>query len=195
MSATRTAGWVRLVTTAATLLLASCADYVGDDIREGRAQTPGGREAVALDGTTTTTIPPDPVDPRTLPDGACFDDPADPAHPEGAPPAGPAAIEPGAQVVPRTCAEEHRYEIYARGEVGTAEDVWPGEGAVAEAADTLCTPRFEEFVGSEWADSSLDYVALVPDDARWAAGDRVVTCLVIDIGLAPLIGSMAGTER
>lgn len=176
----------------ALLGLSGCADYVGDDLRADGAVLARTPDPIGVDGATTTTLPPTPVDPRSLPDGACFDDVPDEA---GTQPTTPAAIVPGALVVPRSCADDHRYEVVARGEVAPAEEAWPGAEPVEELTDTFCTARFEEVVGSEWAASSLDFVAIVPDEERWASGDRQVTCLVIDVGLAPVTGSAAGSRR
>lgn len=172
--------------------LAGCADYVGDDVRSGAA-APGAAVEAAIGGaSTSTTTPPAPVDPRTLEVGACFDDVEVAAD---QPPPGPAGVEAGQPVVPRTCVEEHRYELYAREALAAADAPWPGADAIAEQADGYCTASFESFVGAAWAESTLDYAAQVPDEARWAAGERNVSCALFDLELGPLEGSMAGTGR
>lgn len=188
----------RWATRAFALLIAAaagaggCADYVGDDVRAGEATIPAGAEDLYVDGTTTTTAPPAPADPRSLDVGACFDDVADVA---GEQPVDVSAVEGGSVVVPRSCAGEHRYELYARGELAGTEAIWPGSEPLAEQADTFCAERFDAFVGTAWSGSTLDYVAQIPDEARWNAGDRLVSCVLFDLGLVPLEGTMSGTGR
>lgn len=175
------------------LLAASCADHVGDDLRRGAASLPPAiEEEIIAAGTTTTTTPPDPVPPRTLELGTCFDDAP---TPEGTAPATVDALLAGGLGVPRSCAEEHRYEVYAHVELGAPDAPWPGRDAVAEESDRVCTARFEEFVGREWAGSTLDHLSLLPDEAAWAAGERRGSCVLFDLGLVPLEGSMEGSGR
>ena len=95
----------------------------------------------------------------------------------------------GGQVVPRTCEEPHRFELFATVALGPPEAGWPGPEQVGEDALRACTTAFEDFVGVEWAASTLDHVALVPDEAAWAAGERSARCVLFDLGLEPLEGS------
>ncbi|QGG94525.1 septum formation family protein [Actinomarinicola tropica] len=179
--------------TLASSTLAACADHVGDDLRRGAASLPPAiEEEIIAGGTTTTTVPPAPVDPRTLEVGACMDDVDDEA---GRPPPGVDALLSGAQVVPRTCAEPHRYEVYARIDLGAPDAPWPGAPAVAETADRACTDAFEAFVNGAWEDSTLDQVALLPDEGAWIDGARSGSCVLFDLGLVPLEGSMQGSGR
>jgi hypothetical protein len=168
------------------------ADWVGDDLRPGDVLFIERPEAVADVSTSTTTLPPDPVDPRTLVVGACADDVpgADGVVPEAID-----ALAAGSPVVPRTCGEEHRYEVFAVAELAAADAGWPGVEQVDEDALRSCTAQLEEYVGVVWTESTLDIVALAPDEARWAEGDRVVHCVLFDLGLEPIEGSTAGTGR
>lgn len=185
------------------LVLGGCADYVGEDVRSGEVTALPGPTGDVASATTSTTTPPDPADPRTLDVGTCFDDVAttggddDPTTSSAAPEALPTegAFARGEPVLPRSCGEAHRYELYARQDLGAPDGPWPGEDVVAEEADRICTTTFEEFVGIPWAESTLDYAALHPSEQSWGAGDRAVSCALFDLGLAPLEGSMGGRER
>jgi len=177
---------------ALALLLAGCADWVGDDVRAGEvAVVERPDEVVVPTATTASTVPPDPVDPRSLPDGSCADDAA---GPDGAEPA--RSIDPllgGAPVVPRSCDEPHRYELFATVTLGAPEAGWPGPEQLGEDALRACTDAFESFVGTEWSASTLDHLVLGPDEAAWAAGERTARCILFDLGLEPLEGSARDT--
>lgn len=184
---------VRVLGAALVVVLAgACADWVGDDVRSGEAavvERPD--EVVTPTAATATTVPPDPVDPRSLPDGSCADDvPADDG--DEAPPTVDGLLS-GAAVVPRHCDEEHRYELFATVLLGTPETAWPGPDQVREDALRACTAELEAFVGVEWSDSTLDQVALTPDEAAWAAGERGARCVLFDLGLEPLDATARGS--
>lgn len=178
---------------ACAVALAGCADYVGDDLRRGAASVPPAIEEEIIAGaTTTSTTPLDPVPPRQLEVGTCADDVADEA---GNVPSDIGPLLAGAPVRPKGCADEHRYEVFARLDLGSPEAAWPGPAALAEDGDRACTERFEAFVGREWAGSTLDHAALLPDEAAWAAGERRGVCVLFDLGLVPLEGTMEGSGR
>jgi hypothetical protein len=172
------------------LLGAGCADYVGDDLRAGDYPR---RDLVAFDEAAILAAEvadeprvPDPVDPRTLEVGDCFDDLRDPPL---------RAFGWGQPVDRAPCARPHRYEVYARPVLGDpAVDAWPGPSFADEAADRRCVEAFEEVVGSPWSSSDLDFLVLVPDEATWAAGDTRASCALFDLGLAPLVGSIAAAR-
>ncbi|MBK5222716.1 MAG: septum formation family protein [Acidimicrobiia bacterium] len=172
--------------------VAACADYVGDDVRSGRATIPEGAEELFTAQPTVPTLPPDPVDPRSLGVDACFDDVADET---GEQPDGIDTYLAGEPVVPLDCRHPHRYELFATGKLAAPGAAWPGAEAIAEQADSYCVAQFSTFVGTPWAGSTLDYAAQVPNEDRWSAGDRRVSCALFDLGLSPLEGSMAGRAR
>lgn len=47
-------------------------------------------------------------------------------------------------------------------------------------ADDLCFESFESYVGAAYEESELDFNYYVPTEDSWAAGDRVVTCVLLD---------------
>jgi membrane protease YdiL (CAAX protease family) len=79
------------------------------------------------------------------------------------------------------CTDPHDLEAAARLELpgGPWEDVAHDDQGVADVADERCLDEFERYVGIDWADSTLDVVAVVPDQERWAAGERELVCLVV----------------
>jgi hypothetical protein len=166
-----------------------CADYVGDDIRAGdypRADLLALEEVAEEARRTDEPRVPVPADPRTLEVGACFDDL------DGPPVRG---IEWGREVDVVPCPLPHRYELYARVDLGDLGGPWPGAAAVEDAADRRCLDAFETFVASEWATSELDYVVLSPDQPHWDAGDTRATCVLFGLGLVELEGSVEGSGR
>jgi hypothetical protein len=169
------------------VVTAACADYVGDDLRDGAT---GRGDVVILNDLDRTDVPaPDPVptDPIDLEPGMCFDDPDDTTL---------VAFSRGRTVNQLPCRVPHRYELYARAPLATdPEEPWPGSAPAEERADVRCADEFEAFVGTAWVDSTLDYVFLTPSEARWRAGDSQVSCVLFDLGLVLLTGSMAGSER
>lgn len=182
----------RTATLVAVLALvgAGCADYVGDDLRAGdypRRDLISFDEAAAVAQVTDSPRTPDPVDPRTLEVGECFDDL------DGPPVRG---VEWGRQVDRVPCDLPHRYEVYDRPPLGDpATDGWPGASVADELADLRCVEAFERFVGTTWSSSTLDFVALTPDERRWAAGDTTAWCAVFDLALDPLVGTVEGIGR
>lgn len=184
--ASRSVALVAALAVAAT----ACADYVGDDLRAGdypRRDHVAFEEAAVLATEADEPREPDPVDPRQLEVGACFDDLDDPPV---------RAFGWGRPVDRVPCTLPHRYEVFARPELGDAPaEPWPGAAVLDETADRLCVGAFEVFVGTEWSASGLDFVVLVPDEATWSAGDSRASCALFDLGLAPLVGSVEGSQR
>ncbi len=96
------------------------------------------------------------------------------------------------QVSAVPCSEEHSDEVFASDQM-TGED-YPGDEAVADFADEVCVMAFEEFVGTPWSDSELDYGFLAPTESSWAEGDREVLCIVGDPE-SDLTGSLENAGR
>ncbi len=167
---------------------------MGEDVRSGDAVVVE-RPDVAAPASTTTTVPPDPVEVRALAVGGCADDVAiaGEAPDDTEMPTTVEAVAAGGPLVPRSCEGEHRYELFATAALAAPEAAWPGPEQVGEDALRACTDAFETFVAVAWSESTLDHVALVPDEAGWAAGDRTAWCILFDLGLEPLEGSAAGS--
>lgn len=167
----------------------ACGDYVGEDLRAGDfprrdevvfAESSGG----AL-GDEVTEVDPEPADPYGLEVGTCFDDLGEvPLR----------AFPSGAEVGVVPCEQPHRYQLFARISIDDPPgEAWPGADVAGERADLACVGAFEEYVGSSWESSDLDYLHLAPTEGRWNQGDRRASCALFDLGLIPLVGSMEGS--
>lgn len=88
------------------------------------------------------------------------------------------------------CTTPHDGEIFALVALaGEASAPFPGEKAVARDAQRHCLDAFVDFVGLEYATSTLRIATLRPTRTSWEAGDRTVVCSVYHKGLEPLTGS------
>lgn len=103
-----------------------------------------------------------------------------------------------AAVVP--CSEPHTEEIYH--EFAMPDGTWPGKDAIDTAADEGCYDAFDDFVGTPYENSALDYVFLAPLEDGWNdpnVQDRLVQCVVYepsDDGAAKQVeGSLKGAAR
>lgn len=122
----------------------------------------------------------------TLPVGACADvDPYEARRLDDA--------------VAVSCDAPHHLEVVAREELEAPTDVLrrssPADDAVLDTVDRWCLNRFELYVDVHWFDSGYDYLALVPDEQRWRAGEREVICLAVPFGEDHLTGSVRATGR
>jgi hypothetical protein len=71
---------------------------------------------------------------------------------------------------------------------------WPGEHDVDSAADDICYDTFEDYVGSSYDDSDLDYTFFAPSKSEWLAGRRTVVCVVTPAD-EYLVGSVKNSGR
>jgi len=96
-------------------------------------------------------------------------------------------------VVP--CSEPHEDEVYYAFDSTVPGSEYPGEDAILEEADAVCTgDAFTDFVGVPWTESVLEYWPMYPSDGSWASGDREVLCMIYE-GTTMLTGSLAGAAR
>ena len=133
----------------------------------------------ALSGTTTTAgsgI----NDIANLWDGECFnlaDTPLD-------------SLEFGANVDVVSCDTPHVGEIVGNFFIPDAESTaFPGRETVEEVAAENCAVEFENYVGSTYAESALDYWWYFPSEADWDNGLGFVMCTLVDYGGGDLVGS------
>jgi hypothetical protein len=89
------------------------------------------------------------------------------------------------------CSEPHDNEAYSSGTLPDGD--YPGDEAVATAADEMCLAAFDAFVGIDYASSVLDYYPMTPTEGSWSQGDQEVLCFVYDSTAAKLTGTVAGT--
>jgi uncharacterized protein YceK len=88
------------------------------------------------------------------------------------------------------CDAPHDNEAYASYEYEEEGRVYPGELAFEDDAIARCGPLFEEYVGSSYETSRLDFGWLFPTIKSWIDGDRQVDCALFDYDLNKLTGSM-----
>ncbi len=113
--------------------------------------------------------------------GDCFDDPS--------------SFDEVTTVAAVSCDEPHDNEVSANVQM-TGGSGYPGDDVVASFADDACFDAFEKYVGTTYAESSLDYAWLSPTRQSWEErDDRTVTCIVYDAELAKLTGSVRASGR
>jgi len=79
-----------------------------------------------------------------------------------------------------SCSEPHRYEVYARGDLGL-DGSWPGQAAADAASKAFCYDEFTTGVGTAPEDlpDGVDVVTIGPTEQSWnTARDRSVECIV-----------------
>ncbi len=93
-------------------------------------------------------------------------------------------------VVP--CSDSHAYEVYY--EFDLADGEFPGSDAIQAEVEAECLPAFTDFIGLEYASSTLDITWYEPTTESWDANDRLVQCLVYDPA-GDVEGSLEGAAR
>lgn len=73
------------------------------------------------------------------------------------------------------CSEEHDAEVIHNFDLPDGD--WPGDAAIDEAIERECLPAFDDYIGSDYWESSLDISIITPLPESWEAGDRQVTCI------------------
>jgi len=97
-----------------------------------------------------------------------------------------------AEVPEVSCSEPHDSELYA---ILTVDDgAYPGADRLIEQGQSYCQESFSSFVGIDFRSSLLDFYFYYPTPSSWAAGDRLVYCMVFDPGVK-VVGSLAGANR
>jgi len=82
------------------------------------------------------------------------------------------------QVTLVECSAEHQVEVI--GSISLADEDYPGYISLLTNAYDACQPEFENYTGSTVYDSDYDIDVYLPSLTGWQAGDRSVTCLVVD---------------
>lgn len=100
-----------------------------------------------------------------------------------------------AQIV--DCTEPHLAEVILVTDLPDADgEPFPGIEARDEAAEDLCQPAFDDYVGIPLAASELGLLWLAPTEESWTdQDDREVACAVQALDEEPLTGSVEGSER
>jgi hypothetical protein len=194
----RRRGW--LIPVVAVVVLLAIAGAVaawillGDDDDEPNVATPTSTTedddpdtaTTDPDAVTTTTVDDDQVSAFDLGEGDCFDT---------------VDVDEGDGLVVTTvqlvdCDDEHQAEIFAVEALDTpAGEPFPGAEARDQAAQELCAPGFEEFVGVPLAESELLLLWLAPTEESWDDDDREVACAVAAPDGESLTGTAEGAAR
>ena len=85
------------------------------------------------------------------------------------------------------CSEPHLFEVYYE-ELITGLDSFDQQ-AIGERADAVCFEQYEQYVGTPYESSTLDFSSLVPTSESWAQGDNEITCLIASTDGSELTGS------
>ena len=100
------------------------------------------------------------------------------------------ALQFGIDVDVVSCDAPHVGEIFGNYFIPDAESTaYPGVDTVEEIAAQNCAVEFENYVGSTYAESSLDYWFYWPGQADWDNGLGFVMCALVDYGGGDLVGS------
>ncbi|MEX8057278.1 septum formation family protein [Microbacterium sp. 16-032] len=91
------------------------------------------------------------------------------------------------------CAVPHTYEVFSS--FLLPEGTFPGDDAIATAAQEGCDAAFPSFVGIPFDQSALNYQFVAPTEDTWAGGDREISCLLYDPAVEETTGSLAGSAR
>ena len=91
------------------------------------------------------------------------------------------------------CSQPHDNELYF--EYAMTDPAFPGSDAVLGDSFQRCVTEFDAFVGFAYADSALDVYPITPTAESWTAGDRTVYCILYNVDLSKMEGSMAGSRR
>ncbi len=92
------------------------------------------------------------------------------------------------------CDEPHDSEVFHTFEV-EGDGEYPGGEALLAQAEEQCLPAFADYVGLDYANSTLDIFPITPTDGSWSEGDREVVCALYDLEQEELEGSMQGAQQ
>jgi hypothetical protein len=92
------------------------------------------------------------------------------------------------------CDRSHGSEVAAVVDA-PGQKVRPADADLEAFGEDACLLAFEEYVGSDYDESDLDYQVLIPDHVAWNRGDRSVWCLVDTTGGFGLDGTVRNSHR
>lgn len=91
------------------------------------------------------------------------------------------------------CGQEHYWEAFLLTELDGTD--YPGDVALAEQSEKLCTDGFADFVGIELKKSKYSFTYLSPTEQTWKnAKDRALVCLA-GLPNGGLTGSLRGVGK
>lgn len=91
------------------------------------------------------------------------------------------------------CTVPHDLEVFVAASVGEPDEPYPGPEEVSMRIEDLCFTEFESYVGRDYYQSQLDYLALWPNEAAWTAGERAARCVLHPMDRTPTTGSAEGS--
>ncbi|RKS10398.1 putative regulator of septum formation [Nocardiopsis sp. Huas11] len=92
------------------------------------------------------------------------------------------------------CSGPHDYEVYVSDELDE-EGEFPGDQEVSDMTTALCHDEFEDFVGTPYLESELEFTSFFPTPTGWDLYDnREYLCLVYDPA-GPVEGTLEDSER
>jgi putative regulator of septum formation len=91
-----------------------------------------------------------------------------------------------------SCTLPHDEEAFATPDAGEGD--WPGDAAIDDRSDKVCTSQFEAFVGIPIDRSRFDLLWYSPDKQSWQDGDHSVVCVISD-PRGKTIGTLRDTRR
>lgn len=92
------------------------------------------------------------------------------------------------------CEDPHDNEVYAVFDYA-GDETDPDDPSVRDRVQEACIQRFEEFVGFDYRQSTLDLGFFWPDTEAWVAGDRVIQCFVYELDRSKVTGSLRDAGR
>ena len=111
-----------------------------------------------------------------------------------------------ADVVVVDCDASHVYEVFGVSDFDAgANEAFPGEQPLNDAADEACRPAFEDYVGVPYDVSEWFATYVNPSEGTWEQGDREILCVLhaeappgpdgTELPPPPVTGSAEGSER
>ena len=88
------------------------------------------------------------------------------------------------------CSSPHDSEVYEAGDVPDGD--FPDDEALTTAAEQICGPSFDAFIGLGYEESLYDYSYYFPTEESWAAGDREVLCVAFADDASKITGTLSG---
>lgn len=77
------------------------------------------------------------------------------------------------------CGQPHEAEVFVAQRF--PDETYPGDLVLTNATDDLCFGQaFEDFVGRDYASSTIRSISSVPTAETWPLGDRTVNCILVD---------------
>lgn len=118
------------------------------------------------------------LDVMSLQVGDCFDDPAD-------------LEDVVFEVTAIPCSDPHDNEVYSVQSLATAfPRAFPGQDALWDHSYQVCSGSvFDSFVGTPYAESSLEVFSLTPSEESWEDGDREFVCALFRLDGEKLSGT------